>query len=294
VVAGLRHHGGMTSKMENDKPASGKPGRHDRMVAAFGFGLFALPRYAEVKGKGWHVRHHLPSMSEGYLSQSFIEGNRFVLYEGRRPWMSTGLFEVESHAWHVHAAHGLVVVAGLGMGMYAYAVSQKPEVSQVVIIERDPRVAEIIEEAAGFSQWPHRDKIQLLLADALDPDLAAKVALFTDGRAADYFYADIWPLTPDASAPLQMREMVQRLAPKSAGWWGQEFNFGQWCLASGTEPDEAALRGYLAEQGLDVPVTAGYGAFCRALLAANRAYLTPRKAASGGFLGRLLGRWRHG
>ena len=152
------------------------------MLEAYGFGLFALPRYTEAKGgargETWHLRHHLPSMSEGYLTQSFVEGNRFVLYEGRKPWMSTGLFEVESHAWHVQAAHGLVVVAGLGMGMYAYAVSQKPEVTQVVIIERDPRVAEVLEQAAAFSNWPGRAKIQLLLADALDEDLAAKVALF--------------------------------------------------------------------------------------------------------------------
>ncbi|HVI52990.1 MAG TPA: hypothetical protein VM661_17410 [Candidatus Sulfotelmatobacter sp.] len=275
----------MTTPKDKDKP-----GRHERMLAAYGFGLFALPRYAEVKGKGWHVRHHLPSMSEGYLTQSFVEGNRFVLYEGRRPWMSTGLFEVESHAWHVQAAHGLVVVAGLGMGMYAYAVSQKPDVTQVVIVERDPRVAEILEQAVGFSQWPGRGKIQLLMADALDPDLPAQLALFTGGKTADYFYADIWPVAPDASAPSQMLAMAGRLAPAAAGWWGQEFNFGRWCLETGTKPDEAALRGYFAAYGVTAPVTPGYLAFCRDLLAANRAYLTPRRAVSGGFWSRLFRR----
>ena len=270
-----------------------KPGRHDRMIEAYGFGLFALPRYTEAKGNAqgetWHLRHHLPSMSEGYLTQSFVEGNRFVLYEGRKPWMSTGLFEVESHAWHVQAAHGLVVVAGLGMGMYAYAVSQKPEVTQVVIIERDPRVAEVLEKAAAFSNWPGRAKIQLLLADALDEDLAAKVALFTGGEAADYFYSDIWPVTPDASAPIQAKAMVERLAPKTAGWWGQEFNYGAWCLEQGREVDEESFRYYFAVWNMPVPVTAGYLAFCRDLLAANRAYLAPRQKASG-FWRRLFGR----
>jgi len=265
-----------------------KPGRHDRMLAAYGFGLFAIPRYSEVKGKGWHLRQHLPSMSEGYLTQSFIEGNRCVLYEGRRPWMSTGLFEVESHAWHVHAAHGLVVVAGLGMGMYAYAVSQKPEVTQVVIIERDPRVVEVLEQAASFANWPGRAKIQILLADALAEDLASQVALFTGGAAADYFYSDIWPVTPDPSAPLQARAMVERLRPKAAGWWGQEFNFGQWCLESSREADPQALQDYFDANAMPVPTTPGYADFCRDLLEANRAYLTPRKAGSGNSFWRWL------
>lgn len=275
----------MTSFPSRNETA--KPGRHERMLSAYGFGLFPLPRYAEVRGRGWHVRHHLPSMSEGYLTQSFVEGNRFVLYEGRRPWMSTGLFEVESHAWHVQAAHGQVLVAGLGMGMYAYAVSRKPDVSRVVIVERDPRVVEILEDAAAFSRWSERDKITLVSADALDPDLAALVAPHMDG-AADYFYADIWPVTPDDGAPEQASLMCRRLKPKAAGWWGQEFNFGRWCLENAKKADEALLRDYFASHGVDVPVTEGYTAFCRDLLEANLRYLMPNKPRSGGFWRRFF------
>ena len=39
--------------------------------------------------------------------------------------MSTGLMEQESHAYHVNAAGGVVVVAGLGLAMYAYAAAVK-------------------------------------------------------------------------------------------------------------------------------------------------------------------------
>jgi hypothetical protein len=246
------------------------------MLARYGFGLFSLPRYAEAKGQGWHLRHHLPSMSEGYLTQSFVEGNRCVLYQGRIPWMSTGLFEVESHAWHVHNAHGTVVAAGLGMGMYAYAVARRPEVTRLVVIERDPRVVEVLEAAAGLSSWPDRGKISILLADALDEDLAAKVAEQTGGAEIDSFYADIWPVTPDDTAPDQAKAMVERLKPKTAGWWGQEFNLGRWCLTNGRELDQAAMADYFAEMSMPVPMTEGYLLFCQDLLAANRRYLEPR------------------
>lgn len=258
------------------------------MLAAYGFGLFVLPRYVEADGDGWRLRHHLPSMSEGYLTQSFVEGNRFVLYEGRKPWMSTGLFEVESHAWHVHCAHGTVVAAGLGLGMYAYAASRRPEVERLVVIERDPRVAEVLEAAAGFSGWPERDKISLLPADALDESLAGKVAGLTGG-GIDCFYADIWPVAPDDGAPGQAGAMVERLRPKTAGWWGQEFNLGRWCLQTGRQLDAAALNDYFALCSMPVPATEGYVAFCRDLLAANRRYLEPKPGGESGRWSRLFG-----
>ncbi len=253
-----------------------KPGRHQRMLAAYGFGLFSLPRYREIRGEGWQIRHHLSSMSEGYPTPSFVEGNRFVLYQGRRPWMSTGLFEVESHAFHVHAAHGLVVVAGLGMGMYAFAACAKPQVERVVVVERDAAVIAMFSAAAGLETWPDRHKLIIVQADALDAALAERLTEPCQGRAADYFYADIWPLTPDATAPPQAGAMVRALAPKAAGWWGQELNFGQWCLERRRPIDGAALADYAALCGVPIPADAGYAAFCRDVAAVNHALIAPR------------------
>jgi len=255
------------------------------MLATYGFGLFPLPRYREVKGEGWLLRHHLPSMSEGYLTEAFVEGNRFVLYQGKVPWMSTGLFEVESHAWHVHCAQGVVAVAGLGMGMYAYAVSKKPEVTRVVVVERDPQVLEILRRSAGFDDWPGRDKIEIVIADAFAPDWAAAFK----GARPDYLYADIWPITPDATAPEQCAAMVRALNPVHAGWWGQEFNAGQWALAQGREIDEAALADYFGNLGVPVSLTPGYTGFCRDVAAINKALLSPKPAKKPGLLAKLLG-----
>ena len=78
----------------------------------------------------------------------WVERTRYVLYHGRTAWMSTGLMEQESHAFHVDQAKGLVVAAGFGIGMFAFAACAKPEVERVVVVERTPEVIELTRRGA--------------------------------------------------------------------------------------------------------------------------------------------------
>ena len=107
------------------------PPHHASLLATYGFGLFPLPSYRPVELGDWRVRLHLPSRGDGYLATQALE-SRAVLTRAGKVWMCTGLLEQESHAWHVHCARGTVVVAGLGLGMYAYAAAMKPEVERVI------------------------------------------------------------------------------------------------------------------------------------------------------------------
>ena len=262
--------------MPPDQPSS----RHSAMLAAYGFGLFPLPPYREISGPQWRLRHHLPGIAGGYLTGSAIETNLFVLYQGRKPWMSTGLMEQESHAFHVAAARGLVVVGGLGMGMYAFAAAAKPDVERIVVIEREATVVDILAAASGFESWADRTKIDLMVGDILSPDLQSNLVDRLDGRQPDYFYLDIWPNCPAATAPAETAELVRRIAPHAAGWWGQELSLGAWCIEADRAADEGAVRDYFRTVGVPVPATAGYVAFCRAVVEANRPGLTPRPARS--------------
>src|SRR3974377_1497787 len=63
--------------------------------------------------------------------------------EGWRRWMSLTPMELESHMPHIAAAHGTVVVAGLGMGFYLYNVLCKPEVRKVIVLEKNKDVANL-------------------------------------------------------------------------------------------------------------------------------------------------------
>lgn len=247
------------------------------MLAAYGFGLFPRPAYREARLGGWRVVRHAPCPAVGYVSGPAIDPDRCVLYHGRTAWMSTGLMEQESHAFHVHEARGVVVAAGLGLGMYAFAVSLRPEVERVVVVERSPKVIAIVRQAAAFEHWPGRDKVALLEADALGPELATQVAALTGGRRPDYLYADIWPACPAAAAPAETAAMVEALRPRAAGWWGQELSFGLWAQDRGRPVDEAALEEYFASTGVPVPAGPGYAAFCRDAIVAN----LPRTARPG-------------
>lgn len=247
---------------------------HERMLATYGFGLFSLPVYREREAGDWRLVRHLPSIAEGYVSGPGFERDRHVLYHGRTAWMSTGLMEQESHAFHVHLAHGVVAVAGLGLAMYVHAAASKPEVERVVVIEIAEGVIELMRAACGWDHWPHRKKIIILQADARDGDLGRHVVDAAGGRGVDYLFADIWARCGDPAAPAETAAMVRALQPKAAGWWGQELSFGRWRQSQAARGEagegmEEALLAYFADVGVPVPVTPGYAAFCRDVAAAN-------------------------
>jgi hypothetical protein len=251
-----------------------RSGRNERMLAGYGFGLFPLPPYREGAAGGWRLVRHLPSIAEGYVSKAGFERDRYVLYHRRTAWMSTGLLEQESHAYHVHLARGVVVVAGLGLAMYVHAAAAKPEVDRVVVIEIAPDVIDLMRGACGWDTWPDRKKIIILEADARDADLRRHVLAAAGGRGVDYLFADIWPRCADPASPAETAAMVHVLRPKAAGWWGQEVSFARWWQERGAGPAtvekiETALAEYFAGVGVPVPVTPGYAAFCREVMAVN-------------------------
>ncbi len=250
------------------------PGRHERMLATYGFGLFPLPAYRECEAGDWRLVRHLPSIAEGYVSGPSFERGRHVLYHGRTAWMSTGLLEQESHAVHVHLARGVVAVAGLGLAMYVHAAAAKREVERVVVIEIAEDVIELMRVACGWDRWPDRKKIIILQADARDGDLGRHVLDAAGGRSVDYLFADIWARCADPAAPAETAAWVRALRPKAAGWWGQELSFGRWRQSQAARGEAAegmdeALSAYFAGVGVPVPVTPGYAAFCRDVAAAN-------------------------
>lgn len=245
---------------------------HDHLQETYGFGLFPVPTYRQASQGEWRISTHLPSPCDGYLGTTAVEA-RAVLKRQRAVWMSIGLLEKESHAWHVHCAHGVVVTAGLGMGMYAYAAAMKPEVDLVIAAEISPDITALMRQATDMEHWPCRDKLKIVEVDVLaggSREFAARISECTGGRPVDYLYADIWPNFPADEAPGQTARMAAALRPKAAGWWGQELSLARYCREQARAVDEDSLQTYFRELGLPAPgITAGYAAFCRAAIRAN-------------------------
>lgn len=233
--------------------------RDAELREAYGFGLpTAFPAYGHAVQGPWSVQPRLGGISQGYVAESTIEGPFHVLKRDGETWMSTAFLELESHAWHLHKANGLVVAAGLGMGMYACAAAARPNVDEVVVADVDGDVIALFAKAAVIAPEVAR-KITVVHADAGGPALARILG----GRRPDYLFADIWPTYPDPDAPVWTRRLVESLDPREAGWWGQEAAFAHDRADEGTDIDRAALSAFLAGHGIPCEVTDGYVAFCR-------------------------------
>jgi hypothetical protein len=230
---------------------------------SYGFGLpWAIPSYQSAEVGACSIRSRPGGMAESYMAENCIEKPHDVLFRNDETWMSTSMLEIESHAWHLHCSKGNVLIAGLGMGMFLHAVAAKDDVEKVVVLEIDPDVIALFKLSTGFEKWPHNNKITLLNTDALSPDTAGDVRSAFDGKRADYLYVDIWPVFPAVEAPEDTRKMAAIHDPVSAGWWGQEVEYGLWVEAGNRQIDGEDLAEFFKHQGISVPLTVGYVQFC--------------------------------
>jgi len=106
-------------------------------------------------------------------------------------WMSLTPMELESNMPHIAAARGTVVVAGLGMGFFVYNILRKPEVTRVVVLEKDANLVTLFIKTIRRNHWRHLDKFELVLGDALQ---------FVPKHNVDFLYADIWSHLGDETA----------------------------------------------------------------------------------------------
>ena len=119
----------------------------------------------------------------GYFAEAFSYPS--VMQDGRE-WMSIKPSEIESSQAAIDAAFGHVVTFGLGLGYFAFMAARKPEVLSVTVVERDPSVIQLFREQL-FPQFPCRDKITVIQADAFDylkQDMSA--------ASPDFVFMDIW------------------------------------------------------------------------------------------------------
>ena len=127
-----------------------------------------------------------------------------AVLENGREWMTLQPNEMTTTAPAVAAAAGRVLTFGLGLGYFAYHASEKPEVSSVTVVDISEDVIQLFRTHI-LPQFPHKEKIRLVKADAFD---------FAEHQMAgnfDFAFADIWHDAGDGTALyLKMREIAAR------------------------------------------------------------------------------------
>ncbi|MBR6570926.1 MAG: hypothetical protein IKK75_10800 [Clostridia bacterium] len=130
-----------------------------------------------------------------------------VVEENGREWMTVTPSEINTMTADIRAAYGKVAVFGLGLGYYAFMVSEKSEVTEVTVIERDPEVISLFREFI-LPQFPHKEKVTVIEADAY-----AFAAAMGD-QQYDCAYVDIWH---DVLDGVEMYLKMKRLEKSSPG-----------------------------------------------------------------------------
>ncbi len=131
----------------------------------------------------------------GYFKERF--SFPAVLEDGIE-WMTITPNEIETMKDPIATARGRVLTLGLGLGYYAFMVSEKDEVSEITVVEKDESVIELFTKVI-LPQFPHREKVRIIHADALD--YMEKTA---PQEGYDFIFADLWHDQSDG-LPLYLR-----------------------------------------------------------------------------------------
>lgn len=146
----------------------------------------------------------------GFFSRSV----RFpAVYEGDMPWVSVCPSEINSMKPDIGRASGRVLVLGLGLGYYTFAVSELDSVEEITVAELNPRIINLFEKYI-LPQFPNRNKIRVVETDAVE--YLARLS----GGEYDFCYADIWEGAVDgAAAYLKIKPHEQRLRETEFAYW---------------------------------------------------------------------------
>lgn len=141
----------------------------------------------------------------GFFSEPFRAP---MVEQNGREWMTVTPSEINTMTGDIRAAHGRVAVFGLGLGYYAFMAAQKPEVSRVVVIEREESVISLFRECI-LPQFPHAGKITVERADAF---------AYAQAMAREHFdvaYVDLWHDVLDG-VPMYLRmKRLERGCPQT-------------------------------------------------------------------------------
>ena len=129
-----------------------------------------------------------------------------TVFENGVEWMAIKPNEIETMKPHIEKMVGDVCVFGLGIGYFAYMISEKPEVNSITIVERDSSVINLFVNYI-LPQFPNKEKIKIIKSDAFDfakkkmPELKFNCA-----------FVDLWH---DVSDGLELYLKMKKLESKN-------------------------------------------------------------------------------
>lgn len=132
-----------------------------------------------------------------------------AILENNRIWMTITPNEIETMKEPVEQAFGHVLTFGLGLGYYAYMVSEKENVESVTIVEMNPDVIRLFKKYI-LPQFKQAQKITIIQADAFE---YAQNQL-PKGQY-DFVFTDLWHDVSDGIDMYVKMKKYEKLSPKT-------------------------------------------------------------------------------
>lgn len=90
-----------------------------------------------------------------------------AILENGRIWMTVTPNEIETMKSPIEKAHGKVLTLGLGLGYYQYMISNKTNVDEIYIIDKNETIINLFKKYI-LPQFQNKDKIKIIHADAFE------------------------------------------------------------------------------------------------------------------------------
>lgn len=214
-----------------------------------------VPRYVPVASGDWQLSVGDLLLCPGYWSGPMVFDRFAALARDGATWMSISPMELESQEIGIRAAHGHVLIAGLGMGWAAAATAMLPQVTRVTVVELDHDVLAIHRALDLFAQLPDAARAKVAI---VEDDAFSHVPI----EPVDLLMPDIWlPLVNDGRLD-EVRHMQENVQAGAVYFWGQELEIARHARAAGRALDDAGVAATVAEFGLPLigPGTPDYPA----------------------------------
>lgn len=90
-----------------------------------------------------------------------------AILENGRIWMTVTPNEIETMKNPIEKAHGKILTLGLGLGYYQYMISNKTNVDEVYIVDKNEAIINLFKKYI-LPQFQNKDKIKIIHADAFE------------------------------------------------------------------------------------------------------------------------------
>lgn len=141
-----------------------------------------------------------------------------AILEDGNEWMTLTPVDLDTCEEAIKEARGKVVTFGLGLGYYAYMVSEKEEVESVTVVELSPDVIRLFKKHI-LPKMPNRSKIKIVNADAFE---YAERVMPSEGF--DLAFVDTWRDASDGAPMYKKMKALEHLSPNTKFlYWIENF-----------------------------------------------------------------------